>query len=219
MTPCRAVTSSLLSCLCLVSSVIKPGENALPPRCYWLPELPSYITFSFFFFYTAATVELPLRAIALACLAPSLSTCLSPLHHHLLASTSHTSPNPVSLLTDFEGSSSSTGPCPPPPANPDPLATQPASSPLFPAHSYPSFSFSLPSSFPPSLFAPLPAFFFHPPVPRVTPHELFTFGGEFLQRLLTVYCSNTDGHSDRTKEKKAITINSAGKQSSLTASG
>lgn len=147
-TPCRAVTSSLPSCLCLVSSVIKPGENALPPRCYWLPELPSYITF--FFLHCRH------------CWAPFTGYCAStpralPLHLPLTAAPSPPRlhlpflPHPVSLLTDFEGSSSSTGPCPPPPANPDPLATPPASSPLFPAHSYPSFSFSLPPSFPPSL--------------------------------------------------------------------
>lgn len=201
MTPCRAVTSSLPSCLCLVSSVIKPGENALPPRCYWLPELPSYITF--FFLHCRH------------CWAPFTGYCAStprvlPLHLPLTAAPSPPRlhlpflPHPVSLLTDFEGSSSSsTGPCPPPPANPDPLATPPASSPLIPAHSYPSFSFSLPPlhlSLPPSLSLRSSAgVFFHPPVPRVTPHELFTFGGEFLQRLLTVYCSNTDGHSDRKK--------------------
>lgn len=168
MTPCKAATAGP----CLVSSMIKLDENSLPPRCYWLPVLPYYITFfSFFFFYICTTtVELPLRAIALACLPP---TCFSPLHHHLLL----LFPHPVSLLTDFEGSSR-TGRRPPPAANPDPHATPPDTSPLFPPPSFLSLIFS-PFIFGSLLLRSSAGLFFHPPVPRVTPHELFTLGGEF----------------------------------------
>lgn len=130
--------------------------------------------FLLFFYMRTTTVELPLWAITLACLTPSLSTCLSPLHHHLLLLL----PHPVSLLTDFEGCSTSHRP--PSDAKPDPLATPPASSALFS-----STFLSVSLVFSPFIFASLllrssaGLFFFRQPVPRVTPHELFMLGGEF----------------------------------------